>query len=252
MLHPITIALQTDKKIKDYFRLGSDIEKLGFDGVSVYNDLYFQPPWIPLTQLIQSTRSIRIGVASVNPFLTHPINIVGNLALLDEMSNGRMYLGLSRGSWLESLDITPKKPISALRDAFKCINYLLEQKNDSFESEFFPIKGKDTLRWKLHRTKIPMLLGSWGSKTIKRCKEFISEIKIGGTANPDLIPSYRKLLDTDKIGIVTGCVTVIDEDGDKVITISTGENKNRQLEWEITALIQPPGNKIKSLYGVRW
>ena len=70
------------------------IEQLKFNGITVYSDLFFQPPWIPLTQLTQSTSTIRIGVASVNPFVTHPIDIAGNIALLDELSNGRTYLGL--------------------------------------------------------------------------------------------------------------------------------------------------------------
>ncbi|OLS26711.1 MAG: hypothetical protein HeimC3_08130 [Candidatus Heimdallarchaeota archaeon LC_3] len=39
----ISIALQTDKPIKAYQHLGKLIESLGFDGVSVYNDLLYQP-----------------------------------------------------------------------------------------------------------------------------------------------------------------------------------------------------------------
>ena len=36
---------------------------------------------------------------------------------------------------------------------------------------------------------------------------------MGGTANPDLLPLVRGWIDNPSVRLVTGCVTVVDEDG---------------------------------------
>ncbi|OLS26710.1 MAG: 5,10-methylenetetrahydromethanopterin reductase [Candidatus Heimdallarchaeota archaeon LC_3] len=159
----------------------------------------------------------------MNPFTSHPINIAGNIALIDEISKGRAYIGLAQGAWLNYLELASKHPISALKDAYRCIIHLLNKKGESFESKYFPLKGKDVLKWQIIQSNIPMLLGSWGPQTIKACKPYISEVKFGGTANPDLIPWALDTIDDKSIGIVLGCVTVVDEDGDKARNLARKE-----------------------------
>ena len=99
----VSIAFQTDQPLAAYGALAQAAEDYGFDGVTVYNDMLYQPAWLPLLEIARHTRRVRIGPAAVNPFTCHPINIAGNIALLDEASQGRAYLGLARGAWLDSL-----------------------------------------------------------------------------------------------------------------------------------------------------
>lgn len=214
-VNSVSIAFQTNKNLMQYEELGKLVEDLGFDMLSIYNDLFYQPPWIPLSILIQSTKNIQVGVASMNPFINHPLNIAGNIALLNELSDHRVYLGLCRGSWLETLNLSPKRPISALKEAFLLINYALSGSLSGFQGQFFQISRGNSFRWKIQGPKIPFLLGSWGEKTINHCKEYISELKLGGTANPRILPKYRKILDSNEKKIALGSVTVCDEDSDK-------------------------------------
>jgi len=221
--HSISIAFQTDKPISAYGPLAETVEKYGFDGVTVYNDLLFQPAWLPLMEIARHTRRVRIGVAAVNPFTCHPINIAGNIALIDEASQGRGYLGLARGGWLDFLGIEPQRPITALREVFECVRHLLSGSTEPYEGQIFPLAGGESLRWSVYRPDIPFLLGTWGAKTIKACIEHISEIKIGGTANPGVIPQMQAAIaeaarpinrDPADIGLVLGAVTVVDLDGE--------------------------------------
>ncbi len=218
----ISIAFQTDKPITAYGALAAQVEAYGFDVVSVYNDLLYQPAWLPLLMIAQNTRHIRLGVAAVNPFTCHPINIAGNLALLDEISRGRAYLGIARGSWLEFLNIEPEEPITALREAFACVQHLLKQSREPFHGKFFSLAGGDTLRWNILRADIPLLLGAWGEQTIRACLPYVSEIKIGGTTNPRVVKKIRAIVDdaamqhgrnARAIDLVVGAVTVVDQDG---------------------------------------
>jgi 5,10-methylenetetrahydromethanopterin reductase len=222
LIPQITIAFQTDKPITAYGPLAAAVEAYGFDGVSVYNDMLYQPAWLPLLEMARHTQRVRLGPAAVNPFTCHPINIASNIALIDEMAQGRAYLGLARGGWLDFVGLEPQRPVTALREAFECVGHLLHQSKEPYPGQIFPLAGGDSLRWPIQRSEIPMLLGTWGSQTIHACLPYISEIKIGGTANPDVIPQIRATVAEaaqhhqrypDDIGIVLGAVTVVAEDG---------------------------------------
>ena len=221
--HPtVSIAFQTDKPIQVYATLAQTVENYGFDGITVYNDLLYQPAWLPLLEIARHTRRVRIGPAAVNPFTCHPINIAGHIALIDEASGGRAYLGLARGGWLDFVGIRPQRPVTALREAFACIRHLLQRSTDPFPGTVFPLAGGDSLRWEILRSDIPFLLGSWGSQTIHACIRDIHEIKIGGSANPAVLPHFRNIVTSaavnagrrpDEIDLAIGAVTVVDQDG---------------------------------------
>jgi 5,10-methylenetetrahydromethanopterin reductase len=59
---------------------------------------------------------------------------------------------------------------------------------------------------------MPFLLGTWGLTTIRACLPLVTEVKVGGTANPDLAPRYVKEIGPD-VGLVFGCCSVVDRDG---------------------------------------
>ncbi|MFK8050571.1 MAG: LLM class flavin-dependent oxidoreductase [Halioglobus sp.] len=254
----VAISFQTDKRLSEYGALASAAENFGFDVITVYNDMLFQPAWLPLMEMARNTKRAQIGVAAVNPFTCHPINIAGNIALIDEASQGRAYLGLARGGWLDFVGVEPKKPVKALQEAFNCIQHLLSCNTEPLTQDIYPLAGGDSLRWKLHRAHLPMLLGSWGVKTIAACHSAVGEIKIGGSANPALVPYYQEQLDTigaaSDLGIVMGAVTVVDEDGEAARALAKREvalylpvvaelDKTLQIDPElITAIKQAAAN----------
>jgi len=223
MPHPtVSIAFQTDQPLAAYGALAAAAEDYGFDGVTVYNDMLYQPAWLPLLEIARHTRRVRIGPAAVNPFTCHPINIAGNIALLDEASSGRAYLGLARGAWLDFVGVEPPRPITALREALECVRHLLSQSKEPYHGEVFQLACGDALRWKILRPDIPLLLGAWGARTIRACIQHIGEIKIGGTTNPAIVRHLRAEADQAaraagrdpaEIGLVVGAVTVVDRDG---------------------------------------
>jgi 5,10-methylenetetrahydromethanopterin reductase len=52
-LHTVSIAFQTDKLLSAYGPLAHAAAAYGFDGVSVYNDLLYQPAWLPLLEIVR-------------------------------------------------------------------------------------------------------------------------------------------------------------------------------------------------------
>jgi len=219
--HAVSIAFQTDKPLAAYGPLAAQVEAYGFQGVTVYNDLLYQPAWLPLLEMARATARVQVSVAAVNPFTCHPLNMAGNIALIDEASQGRAVLGVARGGWLDFVGLHPQYGVTALKEAFRCVRHLLRQSTDPLPGLVFPLAGGDSLRWPILRPDIPFLLGSWGERTIRACIREIAEIKIGGSANPEVISHFRRIIDEagadagrdgGGIGIVMGAVTVVDED----------------------------------------
>ena len=219
----ISIAFQTDKPLREYGRLAQIAENYNFDGITVYNDLLYQPAWLPLLEIARATSRVRLGPAAVNPFTCHPINIAANIALIDEMSNGRSYLGFARGAWLDYLGLQPQNGPQQLREAMACVRHLLQKRTDPLPSDYFPLAGGEAFRWTAVNPNIPFLLGSWGSKTIAVCQPFVDEIKLGGTANPGVVRWLRHRLAAETPGIVVGAVTVVSEDRVEALALARRE-----------------------------
>jgi 5,10-methylenetetrahydromethanopterin reductase len=222
MRRSVSLALQTDKALAAYGALAAQAEAHGFDGVTVYNDMLYQPAWLPLMEIARHTRRVRLGPAAVNPFTCHPINIAGNIALIDEAAQGRAYLGLARGAWLDFVGLNPPRSAAALREAFECVRRLLARSPEPFHGRVFSLAGGDSLRWDVYRAKVPFLLGTWGPRTMEACLKYIDEVKLGGTTNPQMVVHVRARLTAacaeagraaDAVGVVAGAVTVVAEDG---------------------------------------
>lgn len=209
----VSIAFQSDKTPDEYVELARLAEAGGFDVVSVYHDLFFQPAVYPLLLMAQVTERVRLGPAALNPFTLHPVEIAGQIAALDALSGGRAYLGLVRGSWLEALGIEHRRPLTALRDAVEVVRRLLAGDRGGFAGEVFSLAPGAGLRYEPPRRSVPLLIGTWGVKVAALAGEVAQELKIGGTANPELVPIVRERIGNDEVGIVVGAVTVVDEDG---------------------------------------
>ena len=209
----VSIAFQSDKTPDEYVELARLAERGGFDVVSVYHDLFFQPAVYPLLLMARATERVSLGPAALNPFTLHPVEIAGQTAALDAASGGRAYLGLVRGTWLESLRLEQRRPLTALREAVEVVRRLLSGDDSGFAGERFSLEPGARLRYAPLRSEVPLLIGTWGKKTAAFAGEVADELKVGGTANPDLVPAMRERIGDDRVRIVVGAVTVVDEDG---------------------------------------
>jgi 5,10-methylenetetrahydromethanopterin reductase len=220
---PVTLGLQTDKAPGDYAALAVLAEDLGFDGVSVFSDLLYQPPIAALLEMASATSRIRLGCACWNPYTLHPYEIAGQFAMVDAASSGRAYLGLAKGSWLESIGLESPQPIAHLREAVGFLRALLGGEGTGYDGSIFHLAPGVALRYRLARPEVPILIGSWGPLGMALAGEVAEEIKVGGSANPALIDVVRSRIargvkragrDPGSVGVVLGAVTVIDRDGD--------------------------------------
>ncbi len=127
-----------------------------------------------------------------------------------------------RGTWLGSMGIEQPDPLASIEDAAAIVAALLAGADRAIVGTRFRMAAGSTFRFGRARPKVPLLIGTWGPRTAALAGRISDEVKIGGSANPDMVPVMRERIavgarsigrDPDEIGIVVGAVTVVDEDG---------------------------------------
>jgi len=209
------VGLLTNQEPDAYEAIARRLDEAGVDVLSVYNDLRYQPAIGPLLLTARVTERLRLGPAALNPFTVHPYEIAGQIAMLDLASAGRAYLGLAKGAWLDQVGIEEQEPLAALREAVEVVEKLLAGDDSGVEGKRFRLAPGTTLAYRRERPRVPLMIGSWGKQTIAWAGTVADEVKVGGTANPGLVPLVREWLGAgSRTRLVVGCVSVVDEDGD--------------------------------------
>ncbi len=203
------IAFQSDKRPAEYAALAQTVDRFDFDVVSVYNDLLFQPALGPLLFMAPHLRRARLGPAALNPFTLHPIEIAGQIAVLDMATNGRAYLGLARGAWLDRLGLDTPRSLRRLREAVLLIKHVLARRADAFNGQVFHLAAGATLQYAPVRPSVPLTIGTWSPRAAALAEELAQEMKVGGCANPALVAHIRTA--APSVPLCFGAVTVIDE-----------------------------------------
>jgi 5,10-methylenetetrahydromethanopterin reductase len=206
------LGLQSNKRPGDYAALAASAEDAGFDVITVFNDLFFQPALPALLEIARATERVRVGPSCLNPFTVHPVEIAGQTAALDLESNGRAFLGLAAGAWLDRVGVDASRPLTAIREAWEVVRRLLAGDGSGFEGQRFSLEPGNTLAYEPLRRAVPLLVGTWSPRLTAFAGEHAAELKLGGCANPAMVRLARERLGSSKTRIVVGAVTVVDED----------------------------------------
>lgn len=215
------ISFQSDKSIPEYRELADIVDRYEFETVSVYQDLFFQPPWPALLQFAEHTTGPFVGPAVVNPYLSHPVLVAANLAVLDELSRGRAYLGVGRGAYFDTIGVPQPRPLVAMREMVDMVERLLLGERRPYEGEIFHAAADTHLRFPIPHRRLPVLIGGWGPRALALGGEIADMVKIGGCANPDSAATFRDYVrrgaeetgrNPDSIRLIYGAVTVVDRD----------------------------------------
>jgi len=222
MKREISIAFQTDKTAAQYIALAKLVNQYDFDAVSLYCDAPFHPPYPALMLMAPHIERARLGVAAVSPSRIHPIDIAAQTALLADVARGGVYVGLSRGAWLKDHGIAEHlPPLQAIREAVGVVRYLLSGQTGGYPGVVYRLAPHVRAPYPLPDQPVPLLIGTWGKGMAALAGELADEVKIGGSANPDMVRVMRRYIARgaekvgrrpDNVGIVIGAVSVVDED----------------------------------------
>lgn len=140
-----SIRLNNDLPVREYVTLARAAEAAGFDQLWVSDDLFLRGVWPILSACAVATERIGLGTCIVNPATMHPAEIAMQAASLDELSGGRLSLGLGAGAgeFLGWVGLAQPRPLANLAEAARRIRALLAGETGPFAGEGWPEWGAE-------------------------------------------------------------------------------------------------------------
>ena len=121
-----SLRLNNDLPLEQYASLARAAEHLGYDQFWVSDDLFLRSAWVILAAVAQATERIGIGTCIVNPYTIHPAELAMAAATLDELSGGRVHLGISSGAddFLGWIGVRAERPVTAVAETTRALRHL--------------------------------------------------------------------------------------------------------------------------------
>jgi alkanesulfonate monooxygenase SsuD/methylene tetrahydromethanopterin reductase-like flavin-dependent oxidoreductase (luciferase family) len=101
-------------------------------------------PSILLAAVAQRTTRLRFGPLVYTLSVSHPLRILEEICMLDQMSNGRLEVGVGRGSSpfeISYFGVDPKRSGQIYTEAYQIILQGLQSRQINFEGEVFQLKN---------------------------------------------------------------------------------------------------------------
>lgn len=203
MISKFGIGFNNSVSIDTILGYGRQAEK--YDLMFWLNEGYYnRSSTVVMSALAVNSRTLELGLGVVSPLLRHPFNIAMEAATLDELSNGRLTLGLgiaASGARKHNIDAKSEHPVSLMRESATIIRALLDGQK-ARESKLFPAqKDGVQLGFKPIGHKIPLFLGAMNPQMLKLGGKFFDGVIFN---YPCPLPYVRFAMEHVREGMKTG------------------------------------------------
>lgn len=164
------------KEIMKLAKLAEDagVDRLGISDVIFYPDTYEVQALCALV-----TKRLKIGSLVTNPYTRHPAVIAAAASTLDEISEGRAFVGIGAGAGIRELEIIKSPPAPTLREAVYIIRELLAGRVLTYQGKIYRLSYKNArLEFPPEHT-VPILMGTRSPIIAKLAGELADIIVIG-------------------------------------------------------------------------
>jgi probable F420-dependent oxidoreductase len=173
-------TLKPEHSIERTIALTRQAEAAGFEyGWLFDSHVLWRDPYPLLTLMAGATERMRLGTCVTNPATREPSVTASSLAVLDELSGGRMDLGIGRGDSARRVLGKPPTTMRTLEEAIATIRGLVEGRTVDYEG------AELTLPW-TGRWTLPVWVAGYGPMALAMTGR-IADGVILQLADPDLI-----------------------------------------------------------------
>lgn len=166
-------------KISDMLKLAQLAEQVGVDRLGI-SDVIFYPDTYELQALCAFvTKRMSIGSLVTNPYTRHPAVIAAAASTLDEISQGRAFIGIGAGAGIGKLGVIRSPPAPTIREAVRIIRELLAGRVVNYHGKAFQLSGKDSRLEFPPQRVVPILIGTRSPRIAKLAGELADIIVIG-------------------------------------------------------------------------
>jgi alkanesulfonate monooxygenase SsuD/methylene tetrahydromethanopterin reductase-like flavin-dependent oxidoreductase (luciferase family) len=187
-------------------------EEYGFDHAWTYDHLGWRSlvdgPWfdaVPtLTAAATVTERIRLGTLVASPNFRHPVSFMRQLTALDDISGGRMLLGLGAGAGGASFDtmvlgepaLTPRQRVDRYAEFAELLDLLLRTDHVTWSGEYYRAVDARNQPGCVQRPRIPFVVAANGRRSIEIAARLGEGWVTTGTRADGLASWWQSVADT--------------------------------------------------------
>jgi 5,10-methylenetetrahydromethanopterin reductase len=194
----LSVSLQNDWPIARSVADARQAEELGFAEVWINENGHHRGAFTQAAAIAAATSRIGIGIGVVNPFHRHPSVIAMEAASLDELSGGRLKLGLGASLWnlrnLGEADPRTARPLTATVEAIQIIRALLRGE-PGIESEIYTVSPHAALDFEPLRRDLPLYVGAVNKRMMRAAGEHADAVELGAVMSLGYIRWALALID---------------------------------------------------------
>jgi len=167
--------------------LAARTEELGFDAAWIPDERFFREVSVALAGIAASTSGLRIGTAVTDPFIRHPALTAQWAASVDEVSGGRMHVGIGAGiAGFEALGIERQRPAVAIREMVEVMRHLWNGRRLEYRGEVVRLE-ECGLDFEPLRPDIPCYIAGRGPLILSLAGEIGDGVIVGSLASEPLL-----------------------------------------------------------------
>ena len=188
----------------------TEVERFGFDGVYVWDHLVHRtqertdPLFDGMTALASAatfTSTIRLGTMVAAPIFRHPVVLANQAMTLDQISGGRLELGIGAGGAVldhEVLDIptwTKAEQYERFEDTVRIVDAVLRGESD-VDGTHYRTRGMAVAPGPLQQPRPPLTLAAHGPRSLRLAARYAD---VWNSITTRDVPAEQALADAAKL-----------------------------------------------------
>jgi 5,10-methylenetetrahydromethanopterin reductase len=166
-------------KTREMMKLAELAEEAGLDRLGISDVIFYRDTYEVQALCALVTKRLRIGSLVTNPYTRHPAVIAAAAATLQEISDGRAFVGIGAGSGIRQLQVVHSPPAPTLREAVQIIKELLAGSVIKYQGRIYQLNYNNArLEFPLQQT-VPILIGTRSPAVAKLAGEVADIIIVG-------------------------------------------------------------------------
>ncbi|MDT3398980.1 LLM class flavin-dependent oxidoreductase [Streptomyces sp. B1866] len=226
-------------------------EELGFHAAYTYDHLSWRTfrdgPWfgaIPtLTAAAAATERLRLGTLVTSPNFRHPVTLAKDLVALDDVSGGRVMVGIGAGGSGFDATALGREPWTARERADRFAEFvllldrLLREDSVSYEGEFYSAHEARNIPGCVQRPRLPFAVAATGPRGLRLAACYgqawvtTGDPRLSGTGTPEQsLQAVREQVDR----LAAACAEI-------------GRDAGEPAKIMLTGFTPQPGRPLESL-----
>lgn len=188
------IGLWQGAGVRRMAQLARVAEEVGLDHVWVSNHKLYADMFVAMAAVVGATERVGVGSFVAEPYAQHPALVAAAIAALDELSGGRVILGLGAGGAnFRELGIRVERPAVAIREAIEVMRPLLAGATVDYQGELTTARGI-YLHALATRPDLPIVVASRGDRVLQVAGAVADGAMIATYATPQGLRHGREMV----------------------------------------------------------